>query len=111
MTSEYKPEGEAGEQAPPPLDTWGVLHYCFLLLHAQAWQALGLMPNPGTGKVEKDLVQARAAIDTAAFILGQLEKKIGGKELRDLQNVVADLKANFVNQQAPACGGDAPVSQ
>jgi len=55
--------------------------------------------NPATGKVEKDLAQAQVAIDAVSYLAQQLEVKLSGAELRELQHLVADLKMNFVNQQ------------
>jgi len=98
-----EPEETKGA-APPEVDVWGVLRYCLALLHSQSWQALGLVPNPGTGKIEKDLAQAQVAIDAVGYLAKQLEAKLTGPELREMRNLVADLKMNFVNQQKAEAG-------
>jgi hypothetical protein len=90
---------EAQGASAPSLEVWGVLRYCLALLHSQSWQALGLVPNPATGKIEKDLAQAQVAIDAVGYLAKQLEAKLTGPELREMRNLVADLKMNFVNQQ------------
>ena len=82
-----------------PVDVWGLLNYCILLLHSHAWQTMGLMPMPGAGTVTKDLEQARVAIDAAAALASQLEAKLSGQQLRDLRTMISDLRLNFVNQQ------------
>lgn len=91
---------EAREESAPAVDVWGLLHYCFLLLHASAWQKMGLVPDPATGKVVKDLEQARVAIDTAAYLAERLESRLTGQQLRDLRAMLSDLRLNFVQQSA-----------
>lgn len=91
--------GVAGDQTLPDMDVWGVLQYCFILLHSQAWQAMGLVPDPATHTIKRDLEQARVAIDTASFIVSQLEPKLESKEQRNLRAMLSDLQINFVNQQ------------
>jgi hypothetical protein len=98
------PEGQdTGEETGQPeqnIDVWGVLHYCIFLLHAQAWQAMGLTPSPVTHKIEKDLEQAKVAIDAAAYLAGQLEPKLQGQQLREMRAMISDLQINFVNQRS-----------
>jgi hypothetical protein len=114
MSQQEAPANNSAEEnvsQAPPLDIWGVMRYCLMLLHSQAWQALGLMPNPATGKVEQDLAQAQVAIDAVAYLGGQLEAKLSGPELREMKNLVADLRMNFVNQQSAGAVSDSPSSQ
>ena len=92
-------EQEAASAPGEPVDVWAVLRYCMLMLHSQAWQYMGLVPDPVTGETKKDLEQAKAAIDTVAHIAGQLETRAEGQELRDLRSMVSDLRLNFVQQQ------------
>ena len=96
-------EREPGEEAKP-MDVWGLLHYCLLLLHSYAWQAMGFVPDPATGKIAKDLEQARVAIDAASNLAGQLETRLCGRPLHDLRALVADLRLNFVQQQRAQTG-------
>ena len=101
QAEQENPQEQKTEEAQP-IDVWGLLNYCLLLLHSHAWQTMGLMPMPGTGKVNKDLEQARVAIDAAASLANQLEAKLSGQQLRDLRTMISDLRLNFVNQQKAA---------
>jgi len=97
-------QAQPAEEQAQPMDVWGLLRYCILLLHSHAWQSMGLVPNPATGKVSKDLEQARVAIDAVSYLVSQLEGKLFGQELRDLRSMLSDLRLNFVQQQKAAEG-------
>lgn len=70
-----------------------------LSLAAGAHSGLGLAPHPMSGKVEKNLVQAKYNID----LLGILEAKTQGhltpEEAQLLQAVLYDLRMRFVEAQ------------
>jgi hypothetical protein len=89
----------------PPFTATGVLQTCVRLLSEGAWSWLGLMPDPITGKVSRDLAQARMGIDALRAIAGILEPVLEGSERRELQNVVANLQLNFVQQSAMSSKG------
>lgn len=82
----------------PPMDVYSLLGTTVGLLANSAWAWLGLVPNPFSGQMEKDFAQARVAIDTVAFLVGQLESHVGEEERRELQNLVANLRINYVQQ-------------
>src|SRR5574340_1590037 len=81
-----------------PLDVYLALRAAFHQMAAVAWQMMGLQADPFTGKMNKDIEQARVAIDTAAFLLEKLQPKLQGQEARDYQNLLTDLRMNFVRQ-------------
>jgi hypothetical protein len=56
------------EESKNPLDVYEVLSFMADQLAAIAWTKLGLQPDLGSGKIEKDLPQAKATIDTIAYI-------------------------------------------
>lgn len=90
-----KPEDTAGL---PPIDVYAVLRYFISVLGTYAWQWLGLVKNPVTGQVDKDLAQAKIAIDTVAALIHQLEGKVDESERRELKGLLGDLQINFVQQ-------------
>lgn len=69
-----------------------------LSLATSAQVHLGAIPNPATGKQEKDLALAKQTID----ILGILEEKTKGnlseQEGRLLQHLLFDLRMMYVEQ-------------
>ena len=82
----------------PPIDVYSLLGSFLGLLGAQAWQWMGLVKDPSTGKIEKDLVQAKIAIDAVAALAAQLEGKVSASESGELQAMLSDLRINFVRQ-------------
>ena len=69
------PEGqEPPTEGLPDVDVYGLLASFLGVLHSFAWQKMGFVANPSTGKVESDLPQAKVAIDTVQFLVGQLEQ-------------------------------------
>ena len=95
-------EQEAAEEGPklPPVDVYSLLKSFIGILGAHAWQWLGLVKNPITGEMEKDLAQAKVAIDTISVLVSQLEGKLDESEQRDLKSLISDLQINFVRQQS-----------
>lgn len=86
-------EAEHVPLRPPELVRW-----CVSLLASSAWQALGLVPDPATRKVERNLEDARLAIDAAAALVEHLRPRTDDRERRELDNLVATLRLNFVEQ-------------
>ncbi len=82
----------------PPVDVYTLLKSFIGMLGAQAWQCMGLVKNPSTGNVEKDMAQAKAAIDAIAALAGQLEGRISDREAEELRGMISDLRINFVRQ-------------
>lgn len=91
------PTAEAGPEARP-LDVLMLLRLCIRQLEEAAWQKLGLHGDPLTGKVSKDLSQARVAIDCTVALVEQLLPHLQGQEKRNYQALVTDLRMNFVKQ-------------
>jgi len=98
-----EPAAAAAEEAPPELeavDVGAVVQYCISILSGHAWQWMGLVANPVTKKVERDLEQARAAIDCADALFKQIEARLPETEARQLRSVLNDLRVNFVRQSS-----------
>lgn len=109
------PEAEATESAEeieqqikeelaglPPVDVYSMIRYFISMLSVQAWQWLGLVKSPITGKVEKDLDQAKVAIDTISLLVGQMNGKLSQAEEAELRGALSDLRINFVQQSSRA---------
>jgi len=65
------------------------------ILSEKAWQTMGLRVKPGTETVQKDLDEARLAIDIVDFLTGKIADGMADTERTRLESLVADLKLNF----------------
>lgn len=68
-------------------------------LSSIAWQKMGLQPDMVTGKMETDVAQAKVAVDVVAYLSNIIENEVDEEDKRQLQNLVRDLKINFVQRQ------------
>ncbi len=96
------PNERAAEPAEGPVDTTSLLRWCVSLLAANAWQGMGLVPDPATQKVERNLDDARLAIDAVAALADQLRPRLPDAERRQLETLLTDLRLNFMQQKERA---------
>jgi hypothetical protein len=88
--------------AAPPLPRLTVrdrLLMCIDILHQGAWISMGLVTDPATGKIEKDMAQAQIAIDSVAFLADKVEEMLDEQTRRELKNLLSDLRINYVQQR------------
>ena len=90
------------EEEPAPqvvdisaLPVWHIIPFFIRILDNVAWQKMGLVVNPMTQEIEKDLDQARVAIDSYEALLNQLGAQIEPDAKEALESRLADLKLNF----------------
>lgn len=107
MTEQHaQPESEPqheGEGSPGPLpDAMSLVGTCLSLLAARAWQAMGLVPDPATKQIEKDLNDAQLAIDAAAALADVLRPRVAERERREIEALITNLRLNFVEQKSKA---------
>ncbi len=69
---------------------------------AISWQKLGLQPDAMTGKVEKNLPEAKVAIDLTAHLAGILEAQLDDGDKRRIHGLVRDLRINYVQKNTEA---------
>ncbi|MBC8140174.1 MAG: DUF1844 domain-containing protein [Armatimonadetes bacterium] len=91
------PEGMNGVDGSLP-DVYSVLALFLQELRSLAWLRMGLVANPSTGQIERDLEQARTAINTVSFLAQQLDAVVSPEEKLPLKALVSDLQINFVEQ-------------
>ncbi len=65
---------------------------------AQAWIALGKVPNPATNKIERNLELAKMAIDMLDMIKEKTSGNLTDAENRMITKIIADLKLNYVDE-------------
>lgn len=92
------PENPAGEAERQPLDVFGVLAVTVEQMASIAWQKMGLQPDFVTGKIEKDMAQCKTAVDATAALAALLEPSLDESDRRQLQNLVRDLRMNFMEK-------------
>jgi hypothetical protein len=90
-------ESEGAEENALP-DIYSVLMLFLGEMRSHAWLRMGLVANPVTGMIERDLTQAKVAIDTAVFLAGQIEGVLPPEERLPLRAMISDLQINFVEQ-------------
>lgn len=88
--------GESGDNTLP--DVYSVLILFLGEMRNHALLRMGLVPNPMTGQSERDLEQARIAINTAVFLAEQLESILPPEERLPLRAMLSDLQMNYVEQ-------------
>jgi len=67
-------------------------------LEGKAWAYLGLTAHPETQKPEKDLNQAKLAIDSIDAIYKILEPSLSDEEKKEIQVSLTNLRLNFVRE-------------
>lgn len=65
----------------------------------QAMIQLGKLTNPVSNKTEKELEGAQVTIDMLDMLKSKTKNNVGDDEIRFLDQVIADLKLNFVEER------------
>lgn len=100
---EEPPAEEKTESEPVMVDiaalpVWQLIPLFINILERVAWQKMGLVVNPQTQEIEKDLQQARVAIDSYTALLEHLGENIEPETKTALKARLTDLKLNFASQ-------------
>jgi len=94
---EQETPGAEGPQLPVP-SVYDLLQFMVGMLAEQAWTRMGIRLAPGMREPEKDLGQAKIAIDTIVYIVDAIHPHVGEEERKALRGLVSDLQINFVRQ-------------
>jgi hypothetical protein len=97
-------EGEH-EHHEAPADAKTLTASCLSVLAARAWEALGLVPSTATKQIERNLDDAQLAIDAASALAEVLRARVSDAERREIENLIATLRLNFVEQKAKTAQG------
>lgn len=81
-----------------PVSVYAVIMAMLDQVAGVAWSKLGLQPDPFTGKMDFDLVQAKVAIDVVSDVARHLEATLDEADKRQLQNLLRDLRANYLDK-------------
>jgi len=71
-----------------------------------AWQKLGLHPDPISGKIGKDLDEAKVAIDVTAGLAAFIEPKLDDADRQRIHGLIRDLRINFVEKSKERAGSN-----
>ena len=86
------------ENPKKPISIYDILAILIEQLSAVSWQKLGLQPDPVTGTISVDLVEAKVAIDTTAHLVQQLDSQLDEEDKRRVHSLVRDLRINYVQK-------------
>ncbi|MCW5939727.1 MAG: DUF1844 domain-containing protein [Fimbriimonadaceae bacterium] len=86
------------QEAKAPVDVFEFLAVVIDQTSALAWQKMGLQPDFVTGEIARDLDQAKVAVDATAALAALIEPRLDDEDRRRMQNLVRDLKINFVER-------------
>lgn len=86
-------EGDGGK-IPSPGE---LLEFCFNVMQSRILVRMGLIADPATGLIARDLAQARQGIDFCASMVQNATGLIDPEQQRRLEAVVSDLRINYVN--------------
>ncbi len=70
------------------------------VLASKAWEGMGLIPNPATNKIEKDMPGARTAIDAYAAIFEVVRPQVEDQQRREMETLLTTLRLNFVEKSS-----------
>lgn len=105
-TPEEPDEAAAEEQAPPEesegdrpdINVYSLLRMSIGMYTEQAWIHMGVRMDPNKQTTETNLRLAQVAIDTVAFIAEKLQPDLDDVEKREIEQVLANLRINFVQR-------------
>lgn len=70
-----------------------------LQLMQASWASLGKVPNPMTGKIDRDLDAARLAIDTLAAIEVRTRGNLSDDERKLIERALRELRLNYLDER------------
>ena len=86
------------DASPGPIDVYAVVMTMVDTMATMAWIKLGLQPDMGTGRLERDMEQAKLAIDLTTHLAGFIEPKLDEEDKRRMHSLVRDLRMNYVEK-------------
>lgn len=90
-------EGSKQDEAQKPLVQLTFYSY-LIMLGALGWQFLGKIPNPQTGKVEKNLMQVKEIIDLLEILEEKTKSNLSKEEDNILKSTLSNLRLNYVEE-------------
>jgi len=99
--AEEEPEEAAPEEPEgdrPDITVYSLLRMSIGMYAEQAWIHMGVRMDTTKQTTETNLPLAQVAIDTAAFIAEKLQPDLDDAEKREIEQLLANLRINFVQR-------------
>lgn len=93
-----KTEMNNDPQGTQPIDVNQVIMVMIDQMAGIAWQKLGLQNDLITGKIEKDLSQAKTAVDVVSQLSEFITPELDDSDKRQIQTLVSNLKINYIQK-------------
>jgi hypothetical protein len=97
-TKEKAKEEEKQEEHFKEPDLSVLFVWFISMLNGKAWEYLGLIMNPETKEINKNLKKAKIAIDTVAFLYEQIKDDLNPEDFKRIENLLANLRMNYVEK-------------
>jgi len=68
------------------------------IFHASAIQAMGKVKSPITGKIEKNLEQAKQSIEMLEMLKGKTANNLSPELSKALETFLTELRLNYVDE-------------
>ncbi|MFA6925090.1 MAG: DUF1844 domain-containing protein [Bacteroidales bacterium] len=68
------------------------------IFHASAMQAMGKIKNPVTDKIEKNMEQAKQAIEMLEMLKEKTNNNLSEDLTKALQTFISELKLNYIEE-------------
>lgn len=91
-------EEEKREESLKELDLNTLFVWFISMLNGKAWEYLGLIMNPETKKINKDLKKAKISIDTIAFLFDQIKDALTKEDFNRIESLLTNLRMNYVEK-------------
>jgi len=97
IKEEAKEEEKQEESLKEP-DLATLFIWFISMLSGKAWEYLGLIMNPETKEINKDLKKAKIVIDTIAFLFYQIKDALNKEDFNRIESLLANLRMNYVEK-------------
>lgn len=67
-------------------------------LQSQAWQSLGKVASPMTGKIERNMEQAKFSIDMLEMFQRKTKGNLSDEEAKLLEHALYELRMNYLDE-------------
>ena len=94
--SKESPKAEQESQAPPIQLTF---HTYLIMLGSIGMQFLGKLPNPQTGKIEKNLMRVKEIIDLLEILEEKTKGNLTVEEDKVFKSQLSSLRLNYVYEK------------